>query len=91
MANLMFALNEKIARIARKEIKNQATTTKKAATRYRHDIADLKRQVSELVKRLAIVEKHQPTEIAVAPESVENARYCQGSIIDIDGGLTRTL
>ncbi len=39
MANLMSALAEKISRIARKEIKLLTTATKKAAIRYRHDIA----------------------------------------------------
>ncbi len=75
MPNLMSALAEKISRIARKEIKNQTTTTKKAAVRYRHDIADLKRQVAELTKRLAIVVKQQPKEIAAPPEVLEKGRF----------------
>jgi len=80
MANLMSALNEKIAKVARKEIKAQTGTTKKAAVRYRHDIADLKRLVSSLTKRLAVVEKHQPTAITAPPEVLETARYRVGSV-----------
>ena len=80
MANLMSALNEKMARVARKEIKAQTSTTKKAATRYRHDIADLKRLVASLTKRLAVVEKRQPTEVAPPPEAVENARFRADSV-----------
>jgi DNA-binding transcriptional regulator YiaG len=75
MANLMSALAEKISRIARKEIKLLTTATKKAATRYRHDIADLKRQVSEMTKRLAQVEKHQPKAITPPPEVLEKGRF----------------
>lgn len=80
MANLISALNEKMARIARKEIKSQTTTTKRAAVRYRHDIADLKRQVGDLTRRLAQMEKHQPREMVAPPEAVENARFRADSV-----------
>jgi len=80
MANLMSALNEKMAKVARKELKAMTGTTKKAATRYRRDIAALKREVAELTKRLAVVEKKQPTEITAPPEVLEKARYRVGSV-----------
>jgi len=80
MANLLSALSEKMARVARKEIKSQTTSTKRAAVRYRHDIADLKRQVAKLVKRLAQVEKHQPKALTAPPELVETARFRADSV-----------
>ena len=80
MANLISALNEKMARIARKEIKTQTDTTKRAAARYRHDIADLKRLVAQLTRRLAVVEKQQPRESTAAPEAVEKARFRADSV-----------
>jgi len=80
MAHLISARNEKVARIAGKEIQTQTTTTKKAATRYRHDIADLTRQVCELVMRLAVVAKHPPTEMTAPPAVLEKARYRVGRV-----------
>jgi len=80
VANLMSVLNEKIARIARREIKAKTKGTKNAATRYRHDIADLKRQVAVLTQRLAMVEKRQPLEAAPPPEVLENARFRADSV-----------
>ena len=80
MANLISALNEKMARIARKEIKTQTDSTKRAAVRYRHDIADLKRLVAGLTRRLAVVEKQRPRESAVPLEAVENARFRADSV-----------
>ena len=80
MANLIAALNDKMGRIARKEIKTQTTSTERAAVRYRHDIADLKRQLASLTKRLSVVEKHQPREVAAPPELVETARFRADSV-----------
>jgi DNA-binding transcriptional regulator YiaG len=76
VVNLNTVLNERIARVARKEIKAQTGTTKKAAVRYRSDIAALKRQVQSLTKRLAVLERQVPKEPPqVLSEVPDGVRY----------------
>jgi DNA-binding transcriptional regulator YiaG len=76
MVNLNTVLNDRIARIARKEIKSQTGTTRKAAVRYRSDIAALKRQVQQLTKRLAMMERQAPKATEEIPNEVpEGVRY----------------
>lgn len=53
MANLATALKEEISRLARKELKSEADALKKASSRYRSDIAELKRKVVDLERLLA--------------------------------------
>lgn len=53
MANLAAALKEEIGRLARKEIKSEVDALKKTSSRYRSDIAELKRQVTAVERQLA--------------------------------------
>ena len=57
MPNIAGVLKEEISRIARKEIRSETTSLKKASSQYRRDIAELKRQVSTLQGRVAVLEK----------------------------------
>jgi len=57
MANLNSVLNERISRLARKEIRNQTGTTKKLAVRHRSDIAAMRRTIHDLERRLALIER----------------------------------
>jgi len=52
MSNLVSSLKEEIVRIARKEIRTETETLRKASTRYRSEIAELKRQLTQLEKQL---------------------------------------
>ena len=56
MPNIATALKEEITRLARKEIRAQTGSTKKASAQYRRDIAALKRQVAKLTKQVALLE-----------------------------------
>jgi DNA-binding transcriptional regulator YiaG len=67
MVNLNTVLNERIARIARKEIKSQTGTTKKATVRYRSDIAALKREVARLRHVVAFLEAQEKKRVAQQP------------------------
>ena len=60
MPNLNAVFGEEIRRLARKEIRAQVGTTQKSVSKYRSDIADLKRRINDLEKQLARVEKHKP-------------------------------
>ena len=52
MSNIASVLKEEIARIARKEIRREATSLKKSSTTHRSEIAALKRRVLELEREL---------------------------------------
>jgi DNA-binding transcriptional regulator YiaG len=67
MANLNIVLNERIARVARKEIRAQTGATRKATVRYRGDIAALKRKVATLTKMLAFLEAREKKRASQQP------------------------
>jgi DNA-binding transcriptional regulator YiaG len=52
MSKLVSTLKEEIVRIARKEIRTEPAALRKASNRYRSEIAELKRQLSELERQL---------------------------------------
>lgn len=57
MANIATVLKDEIARVARKELRGETESLKKASSRYRADIAALKRQNALLEQRVARLEK----------------------------------
>ncbi len=67
MINLNTVLNDRIARVARREIKRQTGATKKATVRYRSDIADLKREVARLRKIVNFLETQEKKRVAELP------------------------
>jgi DNA-binding transcriptional regulator YiaG len=77
MVNLNTVLNERIARIARKEIRAQTGATKKATVRYRGDIAALKRKVATLGKMLSFLETREKKRASEQPAAskVEGIRF----------------
>jgi len=73
MPNIASVLKEEIMRLARKELRSETESLKKASALYRSEIATLKRRASALEKQLAhlgkkVVGKGEGHE-AVAPES----------------------
>lgn len=61
MANLAEVLKEEIRRLARKEIRTQSGGLKQAVSRYRREIAALKRQLAQMSKKLQRLERSGPT------------------------------
>jgi DNA-binding transcriptional regulator YiaG len=57
MPNIAAVLKDEISRIARKEIRSETTSLKKASSQYRRDIAELKRQLSNLQGKVSLLEK----------------------------------
>ncbi len=49
--NIASALKSEIARVARKEIRAEVAALQKASTRYRSEIAELKRRLAELERK----------------------------------------
>ncbi len=58
MPNILPSLNEHIRRLARREIRAQTSSTKRATAHYRRDNAAMKRQVKAMGSRIAYLEKH---------------------------------
>jgi DNA-binding transcriptional regulator YiaG len=83
MPNLASALREEILRLARKEVKQHTTATKRAVAQYRREIARLKRQTKELESKLAFLESQERKRVAQAPEAEkvpEGVRFSARSV-----------
>lgn len=57
MPNIAAVLKGEISRIARREMKSGTSVLRKASAQYRREIAHLKRQVSNLISRISVMEK----------------------------------
>lgn len=64
MPNIASALRAEISRIARKEIRGEIQSLKKAATSHRLAIAELKRRVQALEQQLRSLSRRQPKPVA---------------------------
>lgn len=63
MPNLSSVLNEEIRRLARKEIRDQVSKTIKQVAEQRREIAALKRENTELSRRVAFIEQQEKKRI----------------------------
>ena len=79
MANLMVALREEIARLARKEIKADLDALRKSSSNYRSEIAALKRRVavleSQLKKTTKVAAKVAAANAEADAESGEKTKF----------------
>ena len=67
MKNLTDALRAEITRLAKKEAKAQVSSLKSVSATYRREIADLKRTVKRLERRLRYVEGQERKRAEKAP------------------------
>ncbi len=76
-SDLSRALKEEIERVARKLIRSETRALKSAGARHRADIAELKRTVKTLEKKLALLEKQEKRRMTARPslELAEGARF----------------
>lgn len=75
MPNIATMLKQEITRLARKETKTGTDALRKANTQYRHDIAQLKRQVDGLAQRVAYLERQERERATTAvPETLAQGR-----------------
>ncbi|UCE48433.1 MAG: helix-turn-helix domain-containing protein, partial [Phycisphaerales bacterium] len=77
MPNIATVLKEEILRLARKEVRRQTATLKKASVQYRKDIAEMKRRVSDLQRKLTTLEKQVLKGVSsqVAEVDAERVRF----------------
>ena len=82
MANIATVLRDEICRLARKEIRQQMAVTVKASAQHRRDIAELKRQVEQLKKAVAFLERQEKKRLAEQPagEKSEGVRFSAKSV-----------
>lgn len=83
MANIASMLKEEITRLARKEIRAETESLKKASTQYRSDIAALKRRVIDLERQAAATAK-KTAKGALAPVAADTntkIRYSAKSLV----------
>jgi DNA-binding transcriptional regulator YiaG len=75
MANIASLLKSEISRIARKEVRAETQTLKKASAQYRSDIAALKRRVAEQDRLIARLKKSKPVAAAERGEDAPQRRF----------------
>lgn len=84
MPNIANVLKEEIRRLAKKEIKTQVSTTKKAVVQYRRDIAKLKRMLRQQEREIARLrqqsQRRQAGPAQTGEELRESVRYSARSV-----------
>ncbi len=83
MATFANALKEEMRRLARKEMKAQTSSTSQAVKQQRKEITKLKRQVKDLERRLAYLQKQERKRLATpndTAESQEGVRFSAKSV-----------
>jgi DNA-binding transcriptional regulator YiaG len=77
MPNIATVLKSEISRLARKEIKSETGVTKRSSAQHRRDIAELKRLVNDLSKRLDFLERQEKRRVGERPskEAAEGVRF----------------
>ncbi len=71
------ALKEEIERVARKLVRTETKSMKRAVTRHRTDIAALKRTLGSLAKKIKLLEKQEKRRMTArpSPKLAEGARF----------------
>ncbi len=67
MSNLQSVLRQEIQRLARREVRSELETTKKAVARYRREIAELKRARDDLERRVDFLESREAVRLQKGP------------------------
>ncbi len=77
MPTFASALKQEITRLARKEIKAETVSTRRAVAQFRRDIAELKRLAKSMDRRLAALERSEKKRAGkpVSTELAEGARF----------------
>lgn len=72
MPNIAAVLKEEIRRLARREIRQQISKTRRAAAQHRREIARLKRQLSLQEQKLRALESREGLDKTATPADAEN-------------------
>jgi DNA-binding transcriptional regulator YiaG len=75
MPNIASALKAEIARVARKEIRAETDSLKKANSQYRHQIAQLRTRTEQLERQLKRASKTTPIKVKEEDEGDTHLRF----------------
>ncbi len=75
MPNLAHVLKDEIRRLARKEIKAELGSARKASAQYRRDIAELKRRLRDQARQIAALERTDKKAPKRGPDTSIVARF----------------
>ena len=77
MPNFNRVFRDEVARLARKEVRSNTDVARRAATQHRKDIAQLKRTITDLERRLAFIEGREKKRLATPPPeaAAEGTRF----------------
>lgn len=87
MPNIGTLLKQEISRLARREIRGQVRTTKKASAQYRRHIAALRRQVAMLERQLTVLQRRVIGTSSTAAMCV--VTIIDGAVITLFDGVDR--
>jgi DNA-binding transcriptional regulator YiaG len=71
MSNIASVLKSEFSRLARREIRSQLASLRKASTQHRSTIAALRREVEQLRKKVRSVGKHSSSALSAEKDSVQ--------------------
>jgi DNA-binding transcriptional regulator YiaG len=74
LPNIASVLKEEIARLVRRQLRGETESLKKASSRYRSDIAALKRRIEALEKHISRLEKMAPKKVAPAADKTSETK-----------------
>lgn len=74
MPNIAAVLKEEISRLARKEVRRQMSTLRRASIQHRRDIAEMKRRVFDLQRRILPLQKQMLRDVPLQGPHVEAER-----------------
>ena len=83
MTNYQTSFRQEVQRIARKEIRSELKSTKQAVSRYRSEIAALKRKYKELERLIKALQSREEKKLKAVSADVEQPkrrRYSVGSL-----------
>ena len=80
MPNLQTVLRQEIQRLARKEIRSELETTKKAVARHRREIAELKRRNKALERAVSYLQSRETKRLKAGPSQVKPPQGSRFSI-----------
>ena len=83
MPNIASVLKDEIRRLAKKEIKAQVGSTKQAVVKYRSEIANLKRLMSQQDRQISLLKKQtqqQSGQPQPAEDELESVRFSARSV-----------
>jgi len=82
MAHLLNLFNERIRRLACREIRAQTQKTRRLTAQHRRDLAALKRQVAALARTVAFLEKQERRRVTTppAPQDAKGVRFSARSV-----------